>query len=186
MSLLRFVARGLFASHCIADGVSALRNTPERADEAEAFTDKAVPLVQRVVPAQYSSYVPEQPEQWIRLGGALKILGGAMFASGIGRRLGALLLIPATALDIVVAWPKKEIEGEERRIAQREALKNVAILGAAILGSRDLQGSPSLAWRAEQSRRAASKQASQLGNKTGRPCRWARRKAQRTAKGLAR
>lgn len=157
MSLLQFAARSLFASWFIADGIDTLRNTDDRASEAEAATNKVVPLVQRVVPAAYSSSVPEQSKTWVRLSGVCKVLGGVMFSTGIGRRLGAGLLLPAAVLDAMIAAPDKDASKEERSAARRKMLQSLALVGGAIIGVKDLQGKPSLSWRADQARAAASK-----------------------------
>lgn len=186
MSLVRFVARSMVASHFITDGVHTLRQADELAESADGFTSKAIPLVQRIVPASYSSYVPEEAKSWVRISGLMKITGGAMFATGIGRRLGAALLIPATILDIAVSWPEKSADQDQRKIAQREALKNVALLGATILATRDLQGSPSLSWRAENSRKMAAKQAASARDTVAKLGRKAKRKARKAARELQR
>lgn len=186
MSLLRFAARTAFASHFVLDGVQDLTKPAERAPEAEAFTSKAVPLVQRVVPPAYSSSVPEQAETWVRISGILKIAGGAMFATGILRRLGALFLVPAALLDVAVAWPGKHAPQEEKQAARRDALTKVALLGGAVLAAQDLQGRPSLGWRAEQKQKLAAKQAAELGDKAGKMTRKAKKRAKKLAKEISR
>lgn len=182
MSLIRFAARSMFAGHFISSGLSAVRNPDETAASAESFTDKAVPLVQRVVPAQYSSSVPEQAATWVRIGGLLKIVGGAMFATGIGRRLGAMFLVPGALLDVAVAWPGKDASTQEKREARQHALTNVALLGGAILATRDLHGQPSLAWRAEHKRQLAAKQAGVVADKAQAMSARARKKARKQVK----
>ena len=108
MSLLRFVARSLFASYFIAEGVKAVTKPAEIAPDAERFTSAVSPLLQRVVPADVAAYVPERAETWVRLSGAAQIVGGAMYATGLGRRLGALLLAKASVLNLAIALPDKE------------------------------------------------------------------------------
>lgn len=186
MSLLRFVARSLFASHFIADGLRAATKPNETADEAEAFVDKAAPLVQRVVPASYSSSVPEEAETWVRISGVVKVVGGVMFATGIGRRLGALLLAKACVLDVAIAWPHKDSPQEEKKAAQKNVLKHLALLGGAVLATQDLQGKPSVGWRAEQRSKAAAKHASELGDRVGKVSKKARKRARKLAKGVTR
>jgi len=46
MSLLRFLARSLFASAFVADGVRKVTSPAELAPEAEAFTARVTPFVQ--------------------------------------------------------------------------------------------------------------------------------------------
>lgn len=176
----------MFASYFILDGVKAATKPSESAPEAEAFTEKVVPLVQRAVPASYSSSVPEEAETWVRIGGIAKVVGGLMFATGIGRRLGALLIAKASILDIVVAWPGKDLPHDERKTQQKEALKHVALLGGALLATQDLQGRPSIGWRAQQKSKLAQKQAHELGEKAGKMTRKAKKRAKKMAKEIGR
>lgn len=176
----------MFASYYIVDGIKAATKPSETAPEAEAFTKKAVPLVQRIAPASYSSSIPESAETWVRLSGIVKVVGGAMFALGIGRRLGAFLLAKATVMDIAMAWPSKDAPADERKTAQKEALKHVALLGGALLAARDLQGRPSLGWRAEQKSKLAARQAHELGERAGKMTKRAKRRASRLAKEIGR
>lgn len=159
MSLLRFLARSLFASAFIADGVRKVTRSADVAPEAEKFTSTVAPVVQRVVPARYSSYVPELPETWVKLCGVAEIAGGAMFATGIGRRAGAVLLTGAGIMDVFIALPDKDSVKEEKLQQRPDLLRRLALVGAGMLAARDLQGQPSLKWRrkhiAKQAKRAA-------------------------------
>lgn len=147
MSLLRFLARSLFASAFIADGFRKVTRPAELASDAERFTSTVTPLVQRAVPSGYSSYVPEQPETWVRLCGAAELAGGVMFATGIGRRAGAFLLTCAATMDVVNAMPNKDAKSEARPHRDPRLLQRVSMLGGALLATRDLEGQPSLRWR---------------------------------------
>ncbi len=151
MSLLRFLARSLFASAFVADGVRKVSSPAELAPEAEAFTSRFTPLVQRVVPSGYSSHVPDRAESWVRICGAVEVVGGVMFATGIGRRIGACLLAKASILNIAVALPDKDADPDEKQERRPDVLKNVALLGASLLATQDLQGRPSASWRRRNS-----------------------------------
>ncbi|MDO5736748.1 MAG: DoxX family membrane protein [Propionibacteriaceae bacterium] len=177
MSLLRFLSRSLFASAFVVDGVKKIRTPSDSAPEAEAFTARVVPLLQRAVPAPYSSSIPESTETWVRLGGAAQVAGGVMFATGLGRRLGALLLAKASILNIAIALPGKDASKDERGAARPLVLTNLALLGAALLSARDTQGHPSLSWRAEQTVKAADKKISDTGDDLSRKAKKAAKKA---------
>lgn len=190
MSLVRFAARSLFGSWFIADGIEAFRKTDELASKAEGATEKAVPLVQRVVPASYSSSVPERAETWVRIGGACKVLGGVMYATGIGRRVGAALLIPAAALDAAIVAPTSDASEDEKKTGRAEVMKRLALLGAAVVGVMDLHGRPSLGWRASNRVDAVAKSNSNLSpsqlksqaKKTKKQARKQAKKAKKAAK----
>lgn len=147
----------MVASAFIADGVKKISNPSESADDAAGFTATITPLVQRVVPSGYSSWVPDRPESWVRVNGGLEVAGGIMFATGFGRRLGALMLAKASILNIAIAWPGKDAPKAAKHAARPEVLQHVALLGATLLSSRDLEGRPSLAWRAESRAELAAK-----------------------------
>ena len=147
MSLLRFIARSLFASAFIADGVRKVTSPEELAPEAEGFTSRVAPIVQQVVPSGYSSHVPEQASTWVRICGVTEVAGGVMFATGFGRRIGAMLLAKSSILNVAMAWPAKDADEDEKRARRPEVLKNLALLGASVLAAKDLQGRPSASWR---------------------------------------
>lgn len=177
MSLLRFLSRSLFASAFIADGVKKLSKPSESAPEAEAFTERVVPLLQRVIPAPYASSIPESTETWVRLGGAAEVAGGVMFATGLGRRLGAVLLAKSTILNLAIALPSKGASKEERDTARPQVWTNIALLGATLIAARDLQGRPSLSWRAEQTVKSVDKKISDAGDDLSRKAKKAAKKA---------
>lgn len=165
MSLIRFIARSLIAGSFIVDGVKKVTTPADSAAEAEEFTARVTPLVQRIAPAGYSSWVPDSAESWVRIGGAMQIAGGAMFATGIGRRLGALLLAKASVLNTAIALPGKDATKAERLAARPEVLTNLALLGSTVLAAQDLQGRPSLSWRAGHTIDKVEKKASDTSHK---------------------
>lgn len=186
MSLLRFVARSMFAGFFITEGVKAVTKPAEIAPDAEAFTSRIAPLVQRALPPDISSYVPEKAETWVRIGGVAQIAGGAMYATGIGRRLGALLLAKASVLNIAIAAPGKDATREAKEAARPDVLRNVAFLGASLLAMQDTEGRPSLAWRADQAAKVSSQKASALGEDISKSTKAAVARTEKKAKKLAR
>ncbi|PIE20639.1 MAG: DoxX family protein [Arachnia propionica] len=181
MSLLRFAARSLFASYFVYNGVKTFKAASDHAEDAERFTAKAIPLAQRVVPSEFSSYIPQEAITWVRGVSAMQVVGGFMFATGIGRRLGAFMLAAASAHNVVVAAPEKGATGVRQLSAKPETMKHVALLGAALLATQDLQGKPSLGWRRAQ---LAKKSKQEQGKTSAAAAKQAR--AQRKAKRLAR
>ena len=70
MSLLRFVARSMFAGYFITEGVKAVTKPAESAPDAEAFASTVTPLLQRVVlgvrkagPAEQRERVARRPQR---------------------------------------------------------------------------------------------------------------------------
>lgn len=185
MSLLRFVARSMFAGYFITEGIKAVTKPAEIAPDAEAFTSKVTPLLQRVVPADVSSYVPEKAETWVRVAGVAQIAGGAMFATGIGRRIGALLLAKASVLNVAIALPGKAATKDAKDAARPDVLRNVALLGASLLAMQDTQGKPGLAWRADQAAKVTEQKAAAIGEGVSKSTRAAAAKAEKKAKRFA-
>lgn len=186
MSLLRFVARSMFAGYFVTEGVKAVTKPAEIAPDAEAFTSKVAPLLQRVVPADVSSYVPEKAETWVRVSGVAQIAGGAMFATGLGRRIGALLLASASVLNVAIALPGREATKEAKDSARPDVLRNIALLGASILAIQDTQGKPGLAWRADHAAKATGQKAASIGEDVSKSARTAAARTEKKARRLAR
>lgn len=182
MSFLRFIGRSLFASVFIVDGLKKVTKPAEQADDAAKVTETLTPLVQRLAPAGYSSHVPDKAETWVRLIGALELAGGAMFATGIGRRLGALLLVKASAINAAIAWPDSAGSESERSEGRSKALTHGALLGAALVASRDLQGRPSLSYRTEKGVKRAGDKAEVAKGRAQRSAKRATKDARKKAK----
>lgn len=166
MTLLRFAARSMLASYFIASGVKALREPEALVAVAEPLIDRVVPTVKQYAPEQVKDSIPEDPVTLIRINGALQLVGGLAFATGKGRRLGALVLaatiIPAT----IAKHPFWTRETEEERSADRvHFLKNVSLLGGVLLASRDTEGRPSIGYRAQKGGQALARDTKKASKK---------------------
>lgn len=145
MALTRRIARPLLASVFVAGGVDALRDPEARAKAAQAVT---VPLAQRF------PSLPDDPELYVRVNGAVQVGAGALLAIGRFRRLAAVALI-ASIVPTTYAEHRYWEEEDPTTRAQQQVhfMKNLALLGGLILAATDTEGEPSLGWRAR--RRAA-------------------------------
>jgi len=92
MTLLRSTARTMLASYFVVSGLKAVRDPESLVPAAEPLVDGVVPTVQRFAPEQVASLLPTDAKTWVRINGALELVGGIALASGKGRRLGAALL----------------------------------------------------------------------------------------------
>ena len=166
MALIRFAARSMLASYFVASGVKALRDPRALVSDAEPLIDRVVPAVKQYAPEQVSDYIPEDPVTLIRINGALQLLGGLALATGRGRRLGALVLagslIPAT-LAKHPFWTRAT--AEERSADRTHFLKNVSLLGGVLLASRDTEGRPSIAYRAQKGTQAIARDTKKTSQK---------------------
>lgn len=145
MALTRRIARPLLASIFVAEGIGAVRDPGPRAKAAQAVT---VPLAR-----QFPS-LPDDPEQLVRLNGAVQVGAGVLLAVGRFRRLAAVALIVSIVPTTYAGHRFWEEDDDISRAQQRaHFLKNVGLLGGLVLAATDTEGAPSLGWRAR--RRAA-------------------------------
>jgi len=151
MTLLRAAARTMLASYFISSGVKALRDPAALVPAAEPLADKVVPVVKKYVPDQVANYIPEDAKTLVRVNGATQVIGGLALASGRGRRLGAFLLAGSLIPSTIAKHPFWSETDPELKAQQRSHFaKNVSLLGGVLLASRDTEGKPGVAWRAQK------------------------------------
>lgn len=165
MTLLRAVYRSMLASYFITSGVKAVRNPGPLAPLAQPLAEKIVPVVKRYAPDEIAAYVPEDPQTLVRLNGALQIAGGLALATGRGRRVGALLLAGSLIPSTLAKYPFWNQTGDEKAASRSHFAKNVSLLGGVLLASRDTEGKPGIAWRAQAGSHAIAKSTSRATKK---------------------
>ena len=178
MSLMRFAARSMLASFFVVQGAKAVVNPEPLVADAEPIARSFVPLAQRVAPASLAGYVPDDTKTLVRASGVAQVVGGLMLATGIGRRLGASVLGLSMVPHVLASRPSKAASITEREISKAQLLRNVALLGGAILASLDTQGKPSLAWLAADRRDRLTAEAQRTGRQLAAG-------ARRTGRGVA-
>ncbi|MFT3877908.1 MAG: DoxX family membrane protein [Propioniciclava sp.] len=181
MNLLRGVGRLLLGGYFIINGAKAIKSPGEFAASAEPIRERFVPLLQRVVPPEASAYVPEDTTTLVRANGALAIVGGLGMATGIGRRGGAALAA-TSVLPQVLAFRPKGSTAEDRGVLVR----NLALLGAALVVSQDTAGQPSLAWKAADARRRLSSEAERKASAAAKQAQRTKAQIKREARALKR
>jgi uncharacterized membrane protein YphA (DoxX/SURF4 family) len=151
MTLLRSAARTMLASYFVVSGLKAVRDPESLVPAAEPLVDGVVPQIQRFAPEQVSSYVPTDAKTWVRINGALELVGGLALATGKGRRLGAGLLALSLVPTTIGKYPFWSRRDPAERAADRDHfLKNLSLLGGVLIASRDTEGKPSLGYRASK------------------------------------
>lgn len=184
MSLTRFAARTMLASYFIVNGAKSVTNPAPLVADAQPIVDKAVPAAKRLAPAEVSAYIPEDTKTLVRLNGAMQVLGGLGLATGIGRRLGALMIAGAMAPHVLASNPLQGADANEKAEKRKVALRNVALMGGALLASQDLEGRPSLSWRAEQGKKSLFRSADKATRQLRKDARSASKDARKQAKAL--
>lgn len=152
MTVLRAFARPMLASIFIVEGFDTLRHPERVAKQAE-------PVVRQL--AERVPAVPAQPEQAVRINGAIQLAAGTLLAFGRFPRLSALA-IAATLVPTTLAGHRFwEAEEDETQAQQRiHFLKNLAMCGGLLIAAADTAGKPSVAWRTRHAGRSARNQAS--------------------------
>lgn len=140
----------MLAGYFVVNGVKALKDPAPYAAEQERFASTVVPLARKVAPEEVATMVPEDTETLARITGGLQVAGGLGLITGIGRRLGAGF-IALSMVPQLVGFNAKGISPEAKAAARNELLKNVALLGGALIAAGDTEGRPGLAWRAQDS-----------------------------------
>ncbi len=157
----------MLASFFVVNGAKTAMKPEALVDSAEPIAQKVVPLAQRVAPPTVAPYIPNDTTQLVRLTGVAQVLGGLGLATGIGRRPGAGLLAASMVPHVLASRAPKTATPDERSTARGLMLRNVALLGAALIAAQDTEGKPSLGWLAKDSSRrlggAASRQKRAIG-----------------------
>jgi len=170
MTLSRVLARPLLASGFIYGAVTALRHSQE-------LTPKAQPVADKVVPAAKKAGVPlpEDTQTLVRLNAAAQIVGGLALASGKAPRLGALVLVATTVPATVVEHPFWSATSPDDKTSQRlHFVKNLSMVGGALLASADTNAKPGLAWRAQRAAKDARREAGHLATSAKREAKLAK------------
>lgn len=188
MNLLRFVGRSLLAGFFVSNGLKAVRKPDEMVDAAEPIAEKFVPFAQRNLPPAAAAYLPTDTRSLVRLTGAAQVAGGLAMFTGVGRRPGACLAALAMVPHVLAANPRAVPAGQ-REAARSVFVRNLALLGAALVVSQDTQGNPSLLWRANEGyarlQRQASRSQDELARDAEKLRRLALKKAQEAQKSIA-
>ncbi|MDO5533905.1 MAG: DoxX family membrane protein [Propionibacteriaceae bacterium] len=167
MNLVRGIGRLLLGGFFIVQGAKAVKDPDQFAPAAEPIADQFVPFARKTLPPEASAYVPEDPATLVRLNGALSVLGGLGMATGLGRRGGAYLAA-ASMVPHVLASNAKGGSLEEKHTARGLQLRNLALLGAALVVSQDTAGQPSMLWRANDSRKRLAHEAERTAEMVAR------------------
>ena len=152
--MIRKLARPMLASVFVADGVDTLMNQQDHVEGAREVTKR----LRTVVPAQYVSFLPSNPQTSVQIVAGTKVAAGAMYALGKAPRVAAtalaLVQVP-TALARHSFWETQD--PKERKARKTGFLTDVALLGGLFLATADTAGRPGLAWRAEHAGKQVNK-----------------------------
>ena len=167
----------MLASFFVVNGAKSALKPDQFVDDADPIAQRFVPLAHKVAPPTVSNYIPDDTRSLVRYVGIAQVIGGLGLATGVARRGCSTLLSVTMIPHVVASRAPKGATPEQRAAARAIMLRNVALLGAVLLASRDTQGQPSLGWRAHQEQERLSRTAS-------RQRRQLRRQQKRTRKAI--
>jgi uncharacterized membrane protein YphA (DoxX/SURF4 family) len=186
MTVVRALARPLLSVIFVVQGVNSIRNPEPLVPKAQPVTDRMVPMIKRVAPAQVADRLPDTTANLVRLNGAVHVLGGLALATGKGRRLaaGALAasLVPTTLAGHPFWQEKDPVVRNQQRI---NFMKNVGLFGGLLLAAVDTEGKPGVAWRASHGAQAAKRESRRGVKAAKRETKRGAQAAKREAKQLA-
>lgn len=140
----------MLAGYFVVNGVKALKDPTPYASDQERFAHTVVPLARKVAPGGVGVAIPQDTETLARIGGGLQVAGGVAMILGKGRRLGAGL-VALSMVPQLMGFSAKGLTTEQKAAARDDLLKNVALLGGALIAVGDTEGRPGLTWRAHDS-----------------------------------
>ncbi|RJN33060.1 DoxX family protein [Nesterenkonia natronophila] len=161
MTLIRKIARPLLGATFIYDGVEKLRNPDEAAEELSPALNDISGFVSQ------AEQVAAKPRLTAQVLGGVEVAAGVALAVGKFPRIAALALCGAHKLNSYAEFRSADLQSPGDEVAQRKTLlKNISILGGLGFALVDLNGKPSLAWRAEHISKRAKKQGTRFGDNT--------------------
>jgi uncharacterized membrane protein YphA (DoxX/SURF4 family) len=159
--LLRRLARPLFASWFVSEGVDVLRSPGRHVADARAALDRLnrrLPAQAQGTPVASALATPLTDAQLTAIvrahGGALAV-GGVLLGLGRAPRTVSFVLAILTAPLVLVALPDKRADGGDkilRRVRRARLVRAAAFTGGAVLAGADSQGRPSIGWRVQHAR----------------------------------
>lgn len=144
---MRFTSRCLLGSYFIADGLKAAINPTPLVEQAQPLADKLTRSAQRYLPDDAARRMPVRTETLIRIHGIVQATGALMMATGIFRRAGAAAMAIAYAPKVLMARPGLADD-------KLPFVRDLALLGAALIAAGDTQGKPNLSWLAAEKKRS--------------------------------
>ncbi|WP_028047666.1 hypothetical protein [Cellulomonas sp. URHE0023] len=162
--LLRRVARPLFASWFVSEGLDVVRHPAAHAAEARGalttLLDRLPAQVSRGPAGEVVGYElsDRQLTTVVQVHGAALAAAGVLLSANKAPRIAAFALAVLTAPLILVNLPRKRgTESKLERRARRERLvRSLAFTAGAVLAAADYEGRPGISWRVHRARQERS------------------------------
>ncbi len=176
MTLVRVIARPLTASSFAFSGVDRLRSAGTSAAQLQPVLTKLGKTVPSLAP------VTGDAKRVAQVLGAAQLGAGILLGLGRFSRIAGTLLAVSAAANTLVDFKSADSSTPAARKERRsQLLRNLSLVGAALLASVDTNGRPGLAWRAEHFAYGAKKNAVGLSRDAAKQLKKADRAVRRTA-----
>jgi len=148
MTLVRFAGRALYSAFFIADGYKSFTQPDTYVAEVKRTIDAVMPAARKVLPDEVNDRLPEDTRSWVRILAGVQVAAGAAYTLNILRRPAAVALGLTMVPHVVASLPSRSLPAAQRTRSRGNLLRNLALLGGAVIASQDTQGQPSLVYRA--------------------------------------
>lgn len=159
--LLRRLARPMFASWFVNEGMEVLRAPAPHVADMRAVLDR----LNRRLPAQAAGtpvgsalatpLTDAQLTAIVRAHGGALAVAGALLGLGRAPRTVSFVLAILTAPLVVASLPDKQADAGDkllRKARRARLIRSLAFTGGAVLAGADSQGRPSIGWRVQHAR----------------------------------
>ncbi|WP_421732918.1 DoxX family protein [Cellulomonas sp.] len=159
--LLRRLARPLFASWFVTEGLDVVRHPAAHAADARgalATLRSRLPDTVRQGPAGEAigrELSDRQLTSIVQVHGVALAGAGVLLALGKAPRTAALALAALTAPLVLLNLPAKRVKGEDPRLRRErrdKLVRALAFTGGALIAGVDLEGRPGISWRVQKAR----------------------------------
>lgn len=141
--LIRWIARPLLASWFVAEGIDTVRRPVPHVVRTEAAW-------LRLVPSTSPPPDPDQLRTLVRAHGAALAIAGILLGMGKAPRTAGLALALLTVPLALADAPRRhrgETQPTESRAEKSRFLRDLSLIGAALVAALDRAGRPSVGWR---------------------------------------
>nr|WP_252883946.1 DoxX family protein [Streptomyces sp. HB202] len=128
MAVLRRVARPLLAAKFIRDGIAAVRDPALPDPPEDARGEREAPALATRLP-----FLPEDPEQLVRLQGAVQLGAGVLLALGRAPRLASAALAVTLVSSALTAGGRGPDDGSGAR--RLDLLTDLSLLGGLLIAA---------------------------------------------------
>ncbi|MEN1976837.1 MULTISPECIES: DoxX family protein [unclassified Cellulomonas] len=174
--LLRRIARPLFASWFLSEGVDALRRPSAHVPVARDAVERLNASVPRgALGGALDAYRHPSDAQLttlVRAHGGATALAALLLATGRAPRAAALALaaltLPLAAADAPPSRKERaHLDAEQKKARKARFLRGLSLTGGALIAAADTAGRPSVRWRVEHARATRAAAASAAGAASG-------------------